>query len=139
MNILNVLKPSYYFDSFVNPDFKLLWPLVVVLTVVLLLTIIFNIRTKSLQREWSGIKKFWWTHWSNMAYTVSIVGLVHLFLRYQNIPYINWRFWPLLMILGVFSWLGYLLYYRKVIQPQKQADKELRKGVAYYFRRRRKK
>ncbi|MFH1088538.1 MAG: hypothetical protein V1719_01710 [Patescibacteria group bacterium] len=138
MNILNIFKPSYYFDSYINPDFRLFWLLVVFLAVILLLTIFFNLRTKSLQRDWSGIKKFWWTHWSNMVYTVSIFGLVHLFLRYQNIPYLNWRFWPFLMVLGILSWLGYLIYYRQKIQPQKQANKELRRGVAYYFRRRRK-
>ncbi|HCR41772.1 TPA: hypothetical protein DIV45_00125 [Patescibacteria group bacterium] len=139
MSILNFFKLSYYFDSYINPDFRFFWLVVALLAAMFLATIVMNIRIKPLWRNWSGEKRFWWTHWSNLAYTISIVSLVHLFLRYQLIPYVNWRFWPLLLVIIVLIWLGYLVYYRRKIQPQKHIERESRKSLAYYFRRRRKK
>jgi len=136
MSILHLFKLSYYIDSFADPDFKLLWPLVILLGLVLITVIIGQRRFNKLNRNLSGDQKFWWTHWLNIGYTISIVGLFHLFIRYENIPYLNWRLWPTLVILGVASWIIYLIYYRRIILPKKQAEREERKGVATYFRRR---
>lgn len=136
MGIGHIFKISYYFDSYVNPDFKLLLPLVIIFGLLLVITIILQRKFNKLNKQFSGDKKFWWTHWLNIGYTTSIVSLVHLFFRYENIPYLNWRLWPALLVLGLIGWIAYLMYYRRFILPKKQADREERKGVASYFRRR---
>lgn len=137
MNLLHIFRFSYYTDSYVDPDFKLLWPLVIIWVLGLAATIILHWRLVKLGKKWSGDRKFWWTHGLNIGYTLSIVGLVHLFFRYQNIPYLNWRLWPSLMVLGLLGWIGYLVYYRYKLLPKKVAERETKKSLAYYFRRRR--
>ena len=137
MQIINFFHPAYYIDSYLTPDFKWLWPLVVWWGLILLAAIVVQLRYRGVYKNWSGGRKFWWTHWSNMSYTVSILALAHLFFRFQNIPYFNWRLWPALLVIGILGWLGYLIYYRYRIQPKKQADRKVRRAVASYFRRRR--
>ena len=138
MRIFNIFKISYYFDSYVAPEFIWLWMMVILLGLVLLITIFFNWRMAKLGKKWSGDTKFWWTHGLNMGYTLSIIGLIHLFFRYQNIPYLNWRLWPALLVLGIVGWVAYLVYYRYKLLPKKHADRAAKKSLAYYFRSRRK-
>ncbi|MFH0912352.1 MAG: hypothetical protein V1807_01700 [Patescibacteria group bacterium] len=138
MNFLNIFKLSYYFDSYAGPELALLWPLVILMVIVLAGTIVLNIRLVKFSKQWIGERKFWWAHWLNIGYTFSITGLAGLFFRYESIPYFNWRFWPALMIVGIVGWIGYLIYYRYKLLPQKRADQVNRQQRAYYFRRRRK-
>lgn len=134
----NIFKLSYFTDSYANPDFALLWWLAGFFGLLLLVTIFFHWRLGKLGKQWSGDRKFWWTHGFNMGYTLSIVSLIHLFFRYENMPYFNWRLWPALLVLGLLGWGGYLVYYRYKVQPKKQIDRETKKSLAYYFRKRRK-
>ena len=138
MNLLNIFHFSYYTDNYLSPEWQWFWPLVIIWGLGLIITIVFNWRFIKLSKKWSGDHKFWWTHILNMGYTLSVVSLVHLFFRYENIPYLNWRLWPALMVLGLLGWGGYLVYYRYRLLPKKVADRENRKSLAYYFRRRRK-
>ena len=138
MHFINLFKLSYHFNNFPDAVFKLFWPMVILCGLVLFITVISNWRLAKFGKKWSGDVKFWWTHWLNMGYTFSIVGLLHLFFRYETIPYANWRIWPALMVIGIIGWIGYLVYYRYKLLPKKQADREVKQSLAYYFRRRRK-
>ena len=138
MNILNLFKLSYYFNAFPNTVFKLFWPLVIVCTLILVATVVGHWYFGRRGKKWTGDTKFWWTHWINIGYVISIVGLLSLFFRYETIPYFNWRIWPALMVVGAAAWIGYLVYYRYRLLPKKQVDRETKKSLAYYFRRRRK-
>ena len=138
MSIANIFKISYYFNTFPDATFKLLLPLVILLGVILVITIILHWRFNKMAKKLSGDKKFFWAHFLNMGYTFSLVNLAHLWFRYETIPYMNWRIWPALTLLGIIGWLGYLAYYRYKLLPKKHVERESRKSLAYYFRRRRK-
>lgn len=138
MHFINLFKISYYFNAFPDATFKLFWPLVILMGLLLVITIILHLRMRKITKQLSGDQKFWWTHWLNMGYTISCVSLLHLFFRFETIPYVNWRIWPALLVVGVAGWIGYLIYYRYKLLPKKKADREVRKNLAYYFRRRRK-
>ncbi len=136
MAIKNIFHYTYYFDQYVKPEFPGFWVVVVIMALILVLTIILHLRFGRLFKKLPREKKFWWSHWLNIGYTVSVVELVWLFFRYQSIAYFNWRLWPALIILGVTGWIGYLVYYRYRLLPQERAEQETQKSRAYYFRRR---
>lgn len=138
MSIISLFKISYYFDSAVGYDFPGFW-VVVILLVVILAGAAFGGREIARRRQIGGHLKELWRGWIGLAYTLSIVGLLYLFLRFENIVYANWRLWPAFLLLWVIGRGAYLVYvYRKVL-PKKLEEKERRKTLSYYFRRRRQK
>ncbi|MFA5967012.1 MAG: hypothetical protein WC805_00645 [Patescibacteria group bacterium] len=138
MAIKNIFHYTYYFDASINSEFPGFWAMVIILALILVLSIILQTRHNKLFKKLNKEKKFWWAHWLNMGYTLSITGLIWLFFRYQGIAYFNWRFWPALLILGILIWLAYLAYQRRLL-PKQRLEQEAEKSQAYYFRRRRKK
>ena len=138
MSLIHIFYPTYYFDKNIEPLFPGFWGVVAIMGIILMVTIVLNLRSSGSFKKLPKEKKFWWTHWLNIGYTVSLVELVWLFFRFEAIPYLNWRLWPALMILGVLGWLGYLGYYRYKLLPQHLVEKEQQQSRAYYFRRRKK-
>lgn len=139
MSIKHIFHYTYYFDRYIEPQFPGFWVVVGIMAALLVLTIIGNLRFNRLFKKLAKEQKFWWSQGLNISYTISAVELVWLFFRYESIPYFNWRLWPALLWLGVGVWLGYLGYYQYRIVPKQRADREVKKNLAYYFRRRRQK
>ena len=137
MNILNIFHYSYYFDNYINPDFRFIWWLVSIFFVGIIVIIFLHIKFNKRFKKLNKFQRFWWAHGINMGYTITVTSLVHLFFRYQNIPYLNWRFWPALVVFGLIGWGIYLVYYSKKIYPQQVKERELRATQAKYFRHRR--
>jgi len=136
MSLIHLFKISYYFDPYVSFDFPGFWVVVTLLALLLVASIWFGQRIAH-RKNLSGHLREFWLGWINLGYTLSIVGLVYLFLRFQNIVYVNWRLWPALLILWVVGRALYLIYVYKKVLPKRAAEKESRKMMSYYFRRRR--
>lgn len=138
MSILNLFKISYYFDAAVGYYFPGFWVVAIILVIILIAAILGGREIKR-RRELGGHLRELWGGWIGLAYTFSLVGLVYLFLRFENIVYANWRLWPALLLLYLFGRGAHLIYVYKKVLPKKLEEKERRKTLGYYFRRRRKK
>jgi len=138
MSLLHLFQISYYFDPYVDFDFPGFWIIVVLLAVMLVVSTWFA-RKLDHRKNLSGHLREFWQGWINLGYTLSIVGLLYLFLRFQNLVYVNWRFWPAMLILWGIGRSIYLIYVYKKVLPKRAAEKESRKMMSYYFRRRRQK
>ncbi|MFA5270540.1 MAG: hypothetical protein WC400_02975 [Patescibacteria group bacterium] len=136
MSLLHLFQISYYFDPTVAYDFPGFWVVVILLAIVLVGSIWFG-RTILHRKDLSGHLREFWQGWISLGYTTSIVGLIYLFFRFENLMYVNWRLWPALLVLWVIGRSIYLIYIYKKVLPKKAAEKESRKMMSYYFRRRR--
>lgn len=136
MSLLHLFKISYYFDANVGYDFPGFW-VVVTLLVIILVGAIWLGQVIERRKNLSGHAREFWQGWISLAYTLSIGGLIYLFLRYQNIMYFNWRLWPALLTLWVIGRGSSLIYIHKKILPKRAVERENRKMISYYFRRRR--
>jgi hypothetical protein len=136
MSLLHLFKISYYFDANVGYDFPGFWAVVTLLIIILAGAIWFG-QVIERRKNLSGHAREFWQGWIGLAYILSIIGLVYLFLRYENIMYFNWRLWPALLILGVIGRGISLIYIYKRILPKRAAERENQKMISYYFRRRR--
>jgi len=138
MSLLHLFKISYYFDPNLSFDFKGFW-VVVILLAVLLVVSIWWAQKIARNKNLSGHLREFWQGWISLGYTLSIFGLIYLFIRFENLMYVNWRLWPALLILYVIGRSLYLIYVYKKVLPKRAAEKESRKMMSYYFRRRRQK
>lgn len=138
MSLLSFLKLSYYFDSFLGYTFPGFWVILGILLGVFILSLIGSAKL-SRNKRLSGQKKALWGGWVNLGYLLSLGGMIWLFFRYQGLYYLNWRFWPVLLLIGVGGWAGYLIYFQRIILPKKLADQQAKVTQAAYFRRRRRK
>ncbi|OGB75434.1 hypothetical protein A2810_01020 [candidate division Kazan bacterium RIFCSPHIGHO2_01_FULL_49_10] len=138
MSLLHLFKISYYFDPVVSYDFPGFWVVVVLLAAALMFSVWFG-RTIAHRKNLSGHVREFWQGWVNLGGTLSIVGLIYLFFRFENLMYVNWRLWPALLILYVIGRSLYLIYVYKKVLPKRAAEKESRKMMSYYFRRRQRK
>lgn len=138
MSIKSLFKISYYFDPNVSFDFPGFW-VILILLIVILSAGIWCGRMLARRKNISGHLKEFWQGWVGLSYTLSIVGIFYLSLRFENIMYVNWRLWPALLILWVIGRAIYLIYVYQKVLPKKVAEKASRKMMSYYFRRRRQK
>ncbi|MBN2585134.1 hypothetical protein JXA59_00595 [Patescibacteria group bacterium] len=138
MSLLHFFKISYYFDPVVSYYFPGLWVTVTLLIVILVASIWFD-RKMARRKNISGHLKEFWQGWVNLGYTLSIVGLIYLFFRFENLMYVNWRLWPTLLVLWTIGRSIHLIYIYKKVLPKRAAERESRKMTSYYFRRRRQK
>lgn len=137
MSILNLLKFHYYFDIFLDYDSGYFWVALIILILIFFVSLIANSRLIK-NKSMSGIKRKFFLNWVNLGLTVSSLGLIYLFFRYQSIPYLNWRLWPTLLILWGLSRAIYLTYFKIKILPAKLLLKQKEKSGSYYFRKRKK-
>jgi len=135
---MSLLKISYYFDGSVGYIFPGFWLVLTGLLLIFFISFVVSFKL-SHNKRLSGQRRWLYSSWVNLGFVTSLVGLFLLFFRYEGIRYFNWRFWPVLLCLGVIAWAGYLLYFQKKILPIKIADQQAKVSKSYYFRRRRKK
>lgn len=137
MSILNLFKFSYYFDTSVNYSPKYFWVILSLLIVIFFASLVVNSKLIK-NKNMSGIKRKFFLNWTNLGLIISSIGLVYLFFRYQGILYLNWRFWPTILILWGLSRAAYLIYFKVKILPGKLLLKQKEKSGSYYFRKRKK-
>jgi len=137
MSILNLLKFHYYFDISLDYDSGYFWVALIILILIFFVSLIANSRLIK-NKSMSGIKRKFFLNWVNLGLTVSSLGLIYLFFRYQSIPYLNWRLWPTLLVLWGLSRAVYLTYFKIKILPAKLLLKQKEKSGSYYFRKRKK-
>ena len=138
MSLLNLFKISYYFDPVVGYYFAGLW-VVVGLLVAILVASIWLGRIVARKKDISGITREFWQGWTGLGYTLSVLGLIYILVRFENLMYVNWRLWPALLILWAAYRSGQLIYLYKKVLPRRAAERANRKAQSYYFRRRRQK
>ena len=138
MNILNIFRPSYYFDTFSGTSFPGFWIVFGVLVAVFCVMLWLGVRWGQ-DKKATGRARETRGAWLSIGYGLSLIGLLWLFFRYQGIPYLNWRLWPaiLLVATAVRAWLVWRGSRLRVTTARSVASSEV--SVAEYTRRRRRK
>jgi len=54
----------------------------------------------------------------NLSLTIGVLGLVFIFFRYEQIPYLGSRFLFLLLLVVFIIWAGFIGWYRLMVMPK---------------------
>jgi len=108
-NIKSFFKPAYLFNPYPGTNFGYYLASVVVFGLLLvcgitLLVIALRIDKKNPKRKL--FKKF-----SDLGFTIGIIGFILLFFRYENVAYLSSRFLLLLLLIIVLVWLSFIIFY----------------------------
>ena len=120
--MLQLLSPSYLFDTLPGSEFKYFW----VCIVFFLALIVFgqylrayiknSPHKKILKRLYPGV--------AGKFLTLALFGYLFLFFRYENIPYLAMRFFLVLIIVWALYYIGMIVYKFVKNFPEKVAKKE---------------
>ncbi|MFA6486310.1 MAG: hypothetical protein WCT40_03010 [Candidatus Magasanikbacteria bacterium] len=108
LSFFNLLKLDYWFRQpyIAHGAVKWIWVVLFLALVLagLIARIFYSVQKEKSIREL--IRRF-----SNLGLTTGLLGLVWLFFRQENVPFLAWRFWLLGLAVIAVVWLGKLLWY----------------------------
>lgn len=132
MSFSNIFKLSYYFDSYAWATFPGFW-VVLGLTIVLLIGSLI-VKARSLKMSYS--KREIIARITGPVFLVSWLFLLWMFMRYEGVVYLSWRFWPLMMFIYLIV-AGVLLYRFITIELPKKKERAQAGGDVkqHYLRR----
>lgn len=134
INPFKLLRPSYLFDPTPFYDFLYFWPLLI----LFIASFVGSFFIKDLLKKYSKHPKLnqqVLRHLPNNLRWLSSLGVIALFFRQQNIPYLSMRLWLVLILLtgliyGVWLFLHHKKELPKLLSQKKnkvQKDKYLPK------------
>lgn len=110
LNYFKTFDLKYFFGTPTASKGIFVWLGIYIVILVAVFLIDFKLRkiakTDKPYKKFS--KLFFWTNF----YLVT-VGLLFLFIRYESLPVLSWRFWSFLIVLIITTINGYFLFYQK--------------------------
>ncbi|MCX6781962.1 MAG: hypothetical protein NTW66_02495 [Candidatus Magasanikbacteria bacterium] len=95
MNIMNILGWSYWFQQPYIARGTTMW----IWVIIFLAAIFGGLILKFVQQQLSEkYKKKMANSFSNVGLTSGLLGLLWLFLRQEQVPFLAWRFWLLFLV-----------------------------------------
>ncbi len=121
MSFLHLFQISYYFDSNAWSTFAGFWIVLGIAAVALIASVILRIKSKKMayaKRE--VIERI-----TGPVFVVSWVFLLWMFFRYEGVPYLSWRLWPLLLVIYLVVEAVLLVKFIRIDLPKKREGKNL--------------
>lgn len=122
MDITKLFDTSYLFQIYPGVGFD--WPIRILLLFIFLGAMAIAILADKKTKKAPGIVKKVWLKLQIWGWTSGIFGLILVSFREVGAIYLSQRFWLFLWLLIVFLWLAYILYYWKMVIPQKEERKQ---------------
>lgn len=115
MNIRQFISSQYLLDPKPNPEFTLLWLLVISFGLLFLAASLMSLTHRPRKWLWRD-QLAQWLRW------LSILALSLLFARYESLPYLGSRLnWYILLVVFLI-WLAYIWRKIRLEQPAKSPD-----------------
>lgn len=128
INLSKLLEASYIFEK--TPAAKGLYLyLAIVFGLLLVLALILIIQLKKKEKIYKKLH----TKIINLLLFTGFLGLVLIFFRWQQIPYLGSRFFMLVLAGVVIIWLGVIYWYRFLILPKEIEKYEKQKIFEKYL------
>jgi len=112
---------------------KAVWFLLISFIVILGIAIFFRVLMYFRKKNPSFVKLFKKMH--RLFLIMGLVGLILLFLSYEQIYLLGSHFWYLLWLIGFLIWLGFVIRYLIVQMPREKEEIEKRKRFLKYLPR----
>ena len=125
MNIKNLFKMDYWFSQPFSAHGLTFWLFVIsFLTLILGGIILYILVSKKKDKTDKIVCK----RLGNLGMTMGLLGLIWMFIRQEQVPFLAWRFWLLLWVLLAVWWLARILEYtiRRVPQIKKEKAEKYR-------------
>ena len=126
-----IFNPSYYFDSNPYHLFPAFWWIVGVVAFILVASVVVKQRSGKL----SFYKREIISRLTRIGFVFSWLFLLWSFLRFNGVPVLNWRLWPVLVLVYVLIELIYLWKFAKVDYPKRLAKKPALRTADKYLKR----
>lgn len=107
--------------------------LILILALLIVASIIIKILSRRKENKPTLTKLL--TKLFNLLIATAIAGVILLFFRYENMPFLAGRFWWLLLIIGDLVWLFFILKYRFKKMPGEQNDYQRRQEINKYLKK----
>lgn len=95
MSFSNLLHYSYYFDNVSGQTFTGFTFVLILLILIVIVSSIVSYKAG----KWSYFKKVVAVRLTRTGFAVGWFGLAWVWLRFEGIPYLSWRFWPTILII----------------------------------------
>lgn len=132
MSFSNIFKLSYFFDSYAWSTFPGFWIVLGLAIVALIGSVYLKIRSKKMvyaKRQIIG-------RITGPVFLVSWLFLLWMFMRYEGVVYLSWRFWPLLMFIYLLVAGVFLYRFIKIELPKKKERAQGGDEVKQHYLRR---
>lgn len=74
-----------------------------------------------------------WKRVVRLCTTMAILGLILLFLSYEEVVWFEWRFWYLFWGVGFLAWLGSIAWFHFRVAPRLLSEREREAERLKYF------
>lgn len=117
-DIPHLFSSAYLFDIAPGPFAPVYFKLVLIAFGLMVVAglVVYKMTQKN---SFPPVKKFL-NKLHNMLFWMGLIGLLYVFLRDQNAPYISMPFWLLVWGLGLLVWLGFILKYYFTDRPKQE-------------------
>jgi hypothetical protein len=132
MSFYHLLKLSYYFDSNAWSTFPGFWIFFGVALAALVASVVLKIQSKKMAYS----KREVIARITGPVFLVSWLFLLWMFLRYEGVPYLSWRFWPVLMFIYLIVAAVLLVKFIRVELPKKKEKRVTGSDVKQHYLRR---
>lgn len=95
MNIMNLLAISYWFQQPFIARGSIMWLWVIIFLVATFGGLVLKFIQQTMGEKY---QKKMANSFSNLGLTVGLVGLLWLFFRQEQVPFLAWRFWLLFLV-----------------------------------------
>ncbi len=133
MNIVNLFHLDYWFYQPFIARGSALWLLVGGFLLLIVTGLIFKIVS---QYQNDKPRKLVLKKFGSLGITMGFLGLIWMFFRQENIPFLAWRFWLLLWAVAFAFWFYRLARYSLKRIPEIKAEEEKRAVMEKYLPKR---
>ena len=110
----NLFKLSYWFSKPLTIRPEGLWTLGVIFGLVVIAAIVFTLMHRKAQ---DGVTRGVWRRFAYWAWTMSILGWLYFFARYEKMLIFQRRYWFALWFIGAAVWLYFVLRHARKRAP----------------------
>jgi len=135
MHIVNLFKISYYFGSGVSSTFPYFWWVVGLWIGIFVVGLVLNVRSGRFKPK---VRSYLMSRVGRDIMIASFILLAWIFMRYQEIPYLSLRIWPLATFLAFLIEGGWFIWFYRKIYPERLGIFKKRKEQETFVRRGRK-
>lgn len=123
MSFANLFTVSYWFSAPLLPSSTALWIMGIVWGLLVIGACFASYRTRNAR---DGITRGVWRRFAGWAWTMSILGWLLFFARYERIFIFNRRYWLLIWLIAAVWWLVFVMRHAKRRAPalSRQAEEE---------------
>ena len=112
-------------------DFSVLKILLTVFGILVILAVVFKTLAFKYKNDW--LVKRGWEKMFALFLTMGLTGLVYTFFLYEGAALVSARFWLVIWIIVLLTWLFYNLFYLLIQVPRRKREIAKKRNFEKYF------